>query len=83
VSGLSAKDVERLAAYEGPGYRIINVGVKGVGRHRMVSMFEPLIIHLQPTGEAWDLILWQRCHKRAFVGRLRRAISAHPADSRR
>ena len=83
VGGLSAKDVERLAAYEGPGYRVINVGVKGAGRHRMVSMFEPLISHLQPAAEAWDLMLWQRCHKRAFMGRLRRAISARPGDSRR
>lgn len=83
VGGLSTQDVERLAAYEGPGYRIVTVGVKGAGRYGMVSMFVPLISHLQPTGEAWDLALWQRRHKRAFIGRLRDALSASPWRSRR
>jgi hypothetical protein len=41
-----------------------------------VSVFEPLQSRLQPSGELWDLGLWQRRDKRAFVGRLKRAVSA-------
>jgi hypothetical protein len=47
-----------------------------------VSVFEPVQSRLQPSSELWDLALWQRRHKRAFVGRVRRAVSAHPAYSR-
>jgi hypothetical protein len=47
-----------------------------------VSVFEPVQSRLQPSGELWDLTLWQRRHKRAFVGRLKRALSARPAYSR-
>ena len=78
VGGLGARDVARLAAYEGPGYRIVTVGVKAAGRHQTASMFEPVISRLQPSRESWTLAPWQRCHKRAFVDRLRRAISALP-----
>jgi hypothetical protein len=83
VGGLSARDVARLAAYEGPGYRIVPLRVKAAGAMTTVSVFEPVQSRLQPSGELWDLALWQRRHKRAFVGRVRRAFSAHPAYSRR
>ena len=78
VGGLSAKDVARLAAYEGPSYRVIAIDVTAAGRHQTVSMFESLISCLLPSGEAWDLAQWQRRHKRAFIGRLRPMISALP-----
>jgi hypothetical protein len=45
-------------------------------------VFEPVVSRLQPSQDPWDLALWQRRHKRAFVGRLRRAFSARPAYSR-
>jgi hypothetical protein len=73
VGGLSEKDVARLAAYEGPGYRVVTVGVGGAGGRRRVSMFEPLVSHLPPSTEAWELALWQRRHKRAFIDHLRRS----------
>ena len=79
VSGLSPHDVARLAAYEGQGYRIVMVGVKVAGRREAVSMFEPVPGRLQPSSDPWDLVLWQRHSKRAFIGRLRRMISALPA----
>ena len=82
VGGLSARDVARLAAFEGPGYRIVPLRVKAAGVMTVVSVFEPVQNRLQPSGELWDLALWQRRHKRAFVGRVRRAVSAHPAYSR-
>jgi hypothetical protein len=82
VGGLSARDVAQLAAFEGPGYRIVPLRVRSGGRLVTVSVFEPVASRLQPSGDLWDLALWQRRHKRAFVGRLRRAFSARPAYSR-
>ena len=71
VGGLSARDVARLAAYEGPGYRIVPLQACGsAGAMTTVSVFEPVQSRLQPSGEPWDLALWQRRHKRAFVARL-------------
>jgi hypothetical protein len=82
VGGLSGRDVAHLAAYEGPGYRIVPLRVRSGGKSVTVSVFEPVVNRLQPSAQAWDLVLWQRRHKRAFVGRLRRAFSARPAYSR-
>jgi hypothetical protein len=82
VVGLSARDVARLAAYEGPGYRVVPLRVKVGGRMTEVSVFEPVQSRLEPSPDPWDLTLWQRRHKRSFVDRLRRAFSGHPAYSR-
>lgn len=81
VSGLSKRDVAHLAAYEGPGYRVVPLRVKVRGRLTEVSVFEPIQTRLKPSREPWDLTLWQRRHKRSFVDRLRRALSVHPAYS--
>jgi Gamma-glutamyl cyclotransferase, AIG2-like len=83
VGGLSARDVARLAAYEGPGYRIATLKVKAGEATTSVSVFEPIVSKLKPTNKPWDLALWQRRDKRKFVDRIRRAFSAHPAYSRR
>lgn len=83
VGGLSARDVARLTAYEGPGYRVVPLRVRVAGSMTTVSVFEPVQSRLQPSGELWHLALWQRRAKRAFVGRLRRAFSARPAYSTR
>jgi CBS domain-containing protein len=82
VGGLTARDVARLAAYEGPGYRVVPLRVKVKGKMVEVSVFEPVQSRLKPSREVWDLARWQRRHKRSFVNRLRRALSAHPAYSR-
>jgi hypothetical protein len=82
VSGLSTRDVARLTDYEGPGYRIVPLRVQAAGAVTAVSVFEPVQSRLQPSGELWDLARWQRRHKRAFVGRLNRALSARPVYSR-
>lgn len=83
VGGLSTRDVGCLAAYEGPGYRVVPLRVRSRGKLVTVAVFEPVVSRLQPSREPWDLALWQRRHKRAFVGRLRRAFSARPAYSRK
>ena len=41
-----------------------------------VSVFEPLEERFQPTSGAWDLVAWQRGYKRAFLARVRPALSA-------
>ena len=82
VGGLSDRDVARLAAYEGPGYRVAPLRVKVGGRMTEVSVFEPVQSRLKPSPDLWDLTLWQRRHKRSFVDRLKRALSVHPAYSR-
>ena len=83
VSGLSARDVARLTDYEGPGYRVVPLRVRATGAMTTVSVFEPVQSRLQPSDQLWDLALWQRRHKPAFVDRLRRALSARPGYSRR
>lgn len=90
VRGLSARDVGRLATYEGPGYRVAPLRVVISGKSTLVSVFEPIVENagvyrdgrLKPSREPWDLGHWQRRHKRPFVARLRRAFSVRPACSR-
>ncbi|TAJ37158.1 MAG: gamma-glutamylcyclotransferase [Reyranella sp.] len=82
VGGLSARDVEHLTVYEGPGYRIVPLRVRSHGKLETVTVFEPVVSRLQPSQDPWDLALWQRRHKRAFVQRLRRAFSGRPVYSR-
>jgi CBS domain-containing protein len=76
VGGLTARDVARLAAYEGPGYRIVPLRVVLAGRLATISVFEPVASRLQPSPWPWDYALWKARHKRPFVGRLRKALSA-------
>jgi gamma-glutamyl AIG2-like cyclotransferase len=83
VSGLSAEDVARLAAYEGPRYRIASRKVRINEAFVSVSVFEPIVERFQPAEGRWDLVVWQRRDKRRFIDRLRRAFSALPAYSRR
>jgi hypothetical protein len=71
VGGLTARDVARLAAYEGPNYRIAALPVRLQGRLVTVSVFEPNGPGLQPSADPWDLAAWQSRHKRAFVAFIR------------
>jgi len=82
VSGLSARDVARLAAYEGAGYRVSPLKVRIAGALTMVSVFEPIVSKLKPTTRPWDLALWQRQDKKLFVGRLMKALNGRRGYSR-
>ena len=82
ICGLSTGDVARLAAYEGPGYRIVSLKVKVAGTLSTVSVFEPLVSKLKPTDRPWSLALWQRQDKRSFVSRLVRALNGRRGYSR-
>ena len=83
VGGLSARDVARLAAYEGPRYRIAPRKVRINGETASVCVFEPVEERFEPVEGRWELALWQRRDKRLFLGRLRRAFNGCPAYSRR
>jgi hypothetical protein len=77
VGGLSTRDVKRLAAYEGPRYRIAQLKVKiGSGAATTVSVFEPVEQRFEPTSGDWELLPWQRRYKRAFLARITPALSA-------
>jgi Gamma-glutamyl cyclotransferase, AIG2-like len=76
VGGLNARDVARLAAYEGPRYRIAPLKVRIAGALSIVSVFAPLEERFQPTSGAWELTSWQRRHKKAFLARLGPMLSA-------
>jgi hypothetical protein len=82
VGGLSARDVARLAAYEGPRYRIAPLKVRIAGVLTTVSVFAPLEERFQPTGGSWELVPWQRRHKRAFIARIGPALSELRSRSR-
>ena len=82
VGGLSARDVARLAAFEGSGYRVASLKVRAAGGLTRVSVFEPLVQKLKPTNRPWDLALWQRRDKRSFVARLVRALIGRRGYSR-
>ena len=83
VGGLTKRDVERLSIYEGSRYRIAPLKVTVGGALRTVSVFEPKEESFQPVDGAWDLALWQGRYKRPFIARIRKALSALPAYSRR
>jgi hypothetical protein len=82
VSGLSPRDVRRLTAYEGPGYRTVLMKVRLDGVLRDVFVFEPLVSKLQPTNRPWQLKLWQRDDKKAFIDRIRPRFNEHREYSR-
>jgi hypothetical protein len=83
VGGLSAQDVVRLAAYEGPRYRIASRKVRMNEAFVTVCVFEPVEERFEPVEGQWYLAVWQRHDKRRFMERLRRAFSARPAYSTR
>ena len=89
VGGLSARDVARLSAFEGPGYQIVTLQVLMGGSVTTVSVFEPVESQLKPGPGPWSLVLWQRRDKRAFVRRFRFLTSpryhgvGHPLCSKR
>jgi hypothetical protein len=82
VRGLSARDVRRLSAYEGPGYVVSPLAVRIDGVMTTVSVFKPLVSKLKPTNRPWDLALWQRDDKRVFVARLVKALNGRRGYSR-
>ncbi|SEP44951.1 Gamma-glutamyl cyclotransferase, AIG2-like [Rhodospirillales bacterium URHD0017] len=75
VGGFTSRDVARLSAFEGPGYRIADLKVRIAGELATVSVFEPVATRLQPSESPWNYALWKGHHKRPFVGGLRKALA--------
>jgi hypothetical protein len=86
VRGFSARDVAQLSAYEGEGYCIVPRNVWQGDRQITVSVFKSHAdrdVRLIPSREPWDLKLWQRDHKRAYVARVKTRFNGRPVYSRR
>ena len=82
VGGLSKREVERLAAFEGPGYHTVPVKVRMDGRLTVVSVFAPKEKAFQPIESDWSLTEWQHREKKKFVEQIRKTIKTHPTFSR-
>jgi hypothetical protein len=82
VGGLSARDVARLGAFEGSGYRVASLKVRTASGLTRVSVYEPIVQKLKPSDRPWDLTQWQRRDKRGFVARLVRALTGRRGYSR-
>ena len=74
VGGLSTQDVARLAAFEGPRYRIASCRVRINRAFTSVSVFGPVEERFEPVEGQWHLAAWQHRDKRRFIERLRRAF---------
>lgn len=73
VRGLGAAARKRLLGYEGPEYDLIEVEViDESGGLRRAGMFVPNKALTPATGR-WDFALWQRRHKKRFLGELARS----------
>ncbi|MCU0837668.1 MAG: gamma-glutamylcyclotransferase [Rhodospirillales bacterium] len=86
VSGLTATDARRLAAYEGEGYRSCRCTVRRSDGARVAAwLFVPRCRRMATTAP-WSLADWQRTHKAAFLAHLaggeRAGGSATTADRR-
>lgn len=67
---LDAEAAERLAYYEGTGYRIARLTVSlATGDPAAAAIFMP-IAGLKPSTIAWDLARWQRLDKPAALRRI-------------
>lgn len=71
--GLGTAAKQLLLRYEGPEYDLIDVEiVTGNGTLRQAGMFVTNK-KLTPATGRWDFALWQRRHKRRFLGELARS----------
>ena len=76
VDGISKVEAERLTAYEGPGYRLVQVfaDFPALGP-RAVFLFAPRPGTFVPTHAEWSLADWQATHKKRFL-----ALLGHDGD---
>jgi len=76
ASGLTARDVRRLVAYEGPGYRLATLPVRvAVGGTVSAGVFLP--VHDEVASAVpWSFAAWQRQCRQQFLRQLRRSRDA-------
>src|SRR5258708_38441673 len=84
VEGAIARDlapdtVSRLVVYEGPDYRIAAVEVRRAGGGTIAAEVFVPAGRFVGAGRTWDLVSWQRRHKRRPIARVERGGPAPPA----
>ncbi|MCS6781008.1 MAG: gamma-glutamylcyclotransferase [Geminicoccaceae bacterium] len=68
--GGTASERARLDAYEGPGYRLEPVVVEARGGERVEALvYRAVEGALRPSGEPWELALWQARFKPLYLAR--------------
>ncbi len=83
LDGVSRPESERLAAYEGDRYRLVQAFAEFPERGpRAVFLFLPRPGAFQSFDEEWSLTAWQATHKERFLARLAAAVrdAANAAD---
>ncbi len=81
VSGLRPTEADRLTAYEGDGYVLVEHEVRAGGGAKRAHVYLPRAGGgLAALDENWDFDDWRRRHRAGFVARLRRSLSAVDAD---
>lgn len=80
ASGLTARDARRLAAYEGPDYRLASLPVRaGAGGTVNAGVFLPVHDALA-SAAPWNIETWRRQCREQFLRQIRRARNAPSAD---
>lgn len=80
ASGATARDVRRLVAYEGPGYRLATLPVRvAAGGTVSAGVFLPVGDEIA-SGAPWNLETWRRQYREQFLRQLRRSRDAPAAD---
>ncbi len=73
LDGVSKAETERLTAYEGPRYSLIQAFADLPSQGpRAVFLFVPRPGTFRPTDEDWSLAVWQEKHKQKFLALLSR-----------
>jgi len=73
LDGISKLESERLSAYEGPRYSLIQTfAALPAQGPRAVFLFVPRPGTFRTTGEEWSLAVWQEKHKTKFLALLGR-----------
>ncbi len=85
VEGAIARDlapdtVSRLVVYEGPDYRIAAVEVRRAGGGTIAAEVFVPAGRFVGAGRTWDLVSWQRRHKRRYIARMKTDGPIAPAD---
>lgn len=80
ASGLTARDVRRLVAYEGPGYRLATLPVRVAARGTVsAGVFLPVRDEVA-SAAPWNFGSWRRQYRARYLRRLRRQGDASSAD---
>lgn len=72
VRGLTVADAARLDAFEGREYRRVVRTVEVAGEGPAEAQVYLPVVGIPATDRAWDLEVWRRRHRAAYLRRVRR-----------